>query len=137
MGMDLSGSAGEFWWDVFSWHKLLRVAQRYGWEPAGTVLAAAELEHMPGGVWSGGYTSNDFQRITAADAGQLAEALERALCHISDADVLASHRTDSGGIVIAPDGPEIEDMDWFCGPESKQRIRTFIRYCRTGAFTIG
>jgi hypothetical protein len=36
MGMDLSGPAGDFWWDVFSWHKLLRIAQQYGWQPAGT-----------------------------------------------------------------------------------------------------
>jgi hypothetical protein len=134
--MDLSGPAGDFFWDVFSWHKLLRVAKRYGWRPAGTISGEEEQRAMPGGVWTGGYTSNDFQRVTAADAEQLAAALERALSHIPDVDVLAPHRGAGGGIVIAPNGPVIDDVDWFCGPDSKDNIQQFIRYCRAGAFTI-
>jgi hypothetical protein len=137
MGMDLSGPAGDFWWDFFSWHKLLRVAQRYGWQPEGTVLAEEELQYMPNGIWSGSYTSNDFQSVTTSDAAQLAAALECALPDIPDGDVLAPHRDKSGNIIIAPNGPEIEDIDWFCGSDSKERIRAFIRYCRGGAFTIG
>jgi hypothetical protein len=98
MGPDLSGPAGDFWWDCFSWHKLLRVAERYGWQPAGTVLAEDELQFMPGGVWSGRYTTNDFQAVTAADAEQLAAALKRALPDIADADILAQLRTESGAL---------------------------------------
>ena len=137
MGMDLSGPAGDFWWDYFSWHKLLRVAERSGWRPVGTLLPSERMEEIPDGRWDGGYTSNDYQIVTAVDAEHLATALERALPDISDADMLAPVRTEEGGIVIAPDGPEIDDLDWFCGPESKEHIRAFIRYCRAGAFSIG
>ncbi len=137
MGMDLSGPTGDFGWDYFSWHKLLRVAERFGWQPAGTVLSPEELGHMPDGQWDGGYTSNDNQIVTAADAERLAAALERALPDIPDADVLAPVRTERGGVVIAPDGPNVDDLDWFCGTESKDYIRAFIGYCRAGAFSIG
>lgn len=137
MGMDLSGPAGDFWWDVFSWRKLLRVAEQHGWEPAGTTLGEAELRDMHDGVWSGGYTSNDSQVVGVEDADRLAAALEQALPAIPDADVLAPHRGEDGRIVLAPNGPAIEDMDWFCGPDSKDHIREFIRYCRAGAFSIG
>jgi hypothetical protein len=136
MTMDLSGPAGDFSWDVFSWHKLLRMAERYGWQSAGTHLSEDLLQDMPDGVWHGGYTSNDGQSVIASDADQLAGALERALPDIPDADVLAPHRIGQGEIVLAPDGPEIDDVDWFCGVECKNRIREFIRYCRAGEFTI-
>ena len=137
MGMDLSGPAGGFFWDVFSWPKLLRVARSHGWEPAGTSLGEEELAEIPGGVWSRGYLSNDFQVVAREDAERLAAALERALPDIPDADVLISHWSEEGGIVIAPGEPVIEDREWFCGTETKGRIRAFIQYCRAGAFSIG
>ena len=128
MGFDLSGAGGDFRWTIFDWHKLLRIAKRYGWKPAGTVFAAAE--------WGGGYTSNDSQTVTADDARQLADALERALADIPEEDVLARHRPPEGDMILAPGGPAIDDMDWFWGP-GKDALRQFIRFCRAGAFQIG
>jgi hypothetical protein len=94
------------------------------------MLPAAELQPMPGGVWTGDYASSSGQWVNAAGA------LERALFDVPETDVLAPHRTEAGGSVIAPKGPEIDDLDWFCGPDSKDQIRAFLQYCRSGAFTI-
>ena len=91
---------------------------------------------MPNGRWDGGYTTNDGQTVVAADARSLAEALERAVSDIPSADVIAQHRAPSGGIQIFPNPPAIDDLDWFCGDETKARIREFISYCYAGEFQI-
>jgi hypothetical protein len=135
MGMDLMGPAGYFGWNYPSWHKLLGIAERYGGRPAGTVPAAAG-DHVPGGTWDGGYTTNDFQTVTAEDAVQLAAALERALPDIPEEDVPDPHRTALVEIAIAPDEPAA-DLDWFSGPGSREHIRAFIQFCRAGPFSIG
>jgi len=36
MGMDLLGAGGYFRRDMFSWRRLLGVAEPHGWEPSGT-----------------------------------------------------------------------------------------------------
>ena len=136
MGMSLQGVAGDFWWDTFSWVKLLRVAGRYGWRPAGTTLSHSDLADMPGGRWDGNYTTNDGQIVTAEDARALAVALERAVQDVPSRDVIAHHREPSGGIRMAPNPPDIDDLDWFCGPEPKAKIRAFISYCYAGEFHI-
>ncbi len=136
MGMDLSGAGGEFRWNFFSWPRLLQIAEEYGWEPAGTTVDPHDEEEMPHGRWSGGYTSNDAQTVTAEDARNLADALERALPDIPDEDVLAHLKNEMGCIRMAPDPPDIDDLDWFCGPDSKEHIRQFIRFCRAGSFRI-
>ncbi len=137
MGVDLSGEGGDFGWDTFSWARLLRLAERYGWRPAGTLMPADELQYFTDGRWDGGYLTNDDQVVTAEDAGGLADALDVAVRDIPDDDVLAPYREEGGGIRIAPDPPEIDDRDWFCGSESKEYIRAFIGYCCAGAFRIG
>jgi hypothetical protein len=135
MGMDLSGAGGEFFWNFFSWPRLLQIAEEYGWEPAGT-LPPEYMEMPEEGQWSGDYTSNDQQTVTAEDAWQLAEALERALDDIPEEDVLAPYRTETGMIQLTPDTPEIDDLDWFCGPKHKDHIRKFLQFCRAGSFQI-
>ena len=48
------------------------------------------------------WRTNDHQLVSAADAEQLAAALERALPEIPNADILLPHRTeDSGGAAAA------------------------------------
>ena len=134
--MHLNSAKGDFGWDSFSWQKLLRLAEQYGWRPAGTTLPREELKWMPGGKWDGRYTSNDGQAVTAADARNLAEALDRALRDIPSEDVIAQYRAPSGGIQILPNPPAISDLDWFCGNETRARIREFISYCYAGEFRI-
>jgi hypothetical protein len=143
MGMDLNGAGGSFRWNFFSWPRLLQIAEDYGWEPAGTLPPEPtpedeeDTEEKAEGdrAWSGSYTTNDGQVVTAEDAANLADALEQALPDIPDEDVLAEYRTQHG-IRLGSEEPEIADLDWFCGPTSKAHIADFIRYCRAGSFTI-
>src|SRR4051794_15663787 len=130
MAMDLTGAGGEFSWDVFSWGRLLRLAEKYGWQPAGTQMFVEEIPFLIDRHWHGGYDSNDYQIVGEEDARNLADALERAIPDIPEEDVLSPIREESGGIRIAPDPPEVSDRDWFCGAESKTYLQDFIRYCR-------
>lgn len=136
MGMDLSGPGGEFWWDFFRWHKLLRIALRHGWEPAGTLLPLVETVEFPEEDWDGGYVSNDHQLVTAEDAAALADALERALPTISDTNTLTDAERDQ---LESVDEAELaaSDLRWLSGPDWKTAIREFIIFCRAGGFTIG
>ena len=134
--MNLNSAVGDFFWDTFSWAKLLRLAERYGWQPAGTTIPDSELKWMPDGRWNGSYSSNDGQTVTTADAQALAAALERALAEIPDEDVLARYRDPSGLISLFPNPPTIDDRDWFCGVDPKSRVRDFIKYCHAGEFHI-
>jgi len=133
MGMDLEGEGGSFHFNIFQWSAVLVLAQSNGWEPAGTVLAQEP-------DWSGGYGTNDGQTVPAADAGQLADALERALPDIPDHDAL-EHKAK---VVDLPDlGPtrvldaqeKVSPIELFSG-DSKEYLRRFIRYCRAGSFQI-
>lgn len=136
MAIHLHNARGDFHWDSFSWAKLLRLAESYGWRPAGTTLPQSEIRWMPEGRWNGNYATNDRQTVAAADAQALAAALERAVRDIPSEDVIAQHRAPSGGIQILPNPPVISDIDWFCGFEGKARIREFISYCNAGEFQI-
>lgn len=70
-----------------AWRYCLDMAVEYGWTPAGTELR----EHTVTGeqpseavlsAWSGTYCSNDFQRVTDADAKALAKALYAAIAAV-------------------------------------------------------
>src|SRR5206468_127549 len=95
MGMNLHSATSDFGWDTFSWVKLLRLAEHYGWRPSGTTLPNSELAWMPGGRWNGNYTTNDGQTVTTADANALASALEKAVQDIPSDDTIAHYRTPS------------------------------------------
>lgn len=134
--MHLHSTKGDFTWDSFSWVKLIRLAEHYGWQPADTTIPESELKWMPNGQWNGNYTTNDGQTVTLADARSLAAALDRAVRDIPSENVIAQYREPSGGIQILPNPPNISDLDWFCGPETKDRIREFVSFCYAGEFQI-
>jgi hypothetical protein len=92
MGMILQGAGVEFSASVFDWGQILRLAQAYGWQPAGTVIDEGDLCNFPNGRWDGGYQTNDYQRVTADDARNIANALDRALNDLPEQDVLANIR---------------------------------------------
>ena len=54
------------------WSVFLNVAQRYGWQPAGTLAPPAWPRRE---VWSGQYGTRDGQRVSDEDARALAAAL--------------------------------------------------------------
>jgi hypothetical protein len=137
--MNLRGEGGDFHFDVFGWSKVLQLARLYGWRPLGTRLEE-DSEGKPVGDWAGGYDSNDFQTVTAADARHLAGALERALPDVPGHDALG-HKlvtlTFRGREIqgLPPDA-NVSPVEYFSG-ERKQLLQDFISFCRAGAFLIG
>jgi hypothetical protein len=59
------------------WIEVLCVAETYGWQPMGTVLPEYCGRSAEG--WTGSYTGNNGQIVTAEDANGIADALMRAL----------------------------------------------------------
>jgi len=97
MGMDLYGVGKQFHFNNVGWRLVLEMALDHAWRPAGTEYNPWEWCRAKGldqdnltpddaalvakqkAEWDGGYTSNDFQIVTASDAAALADALEVAL----------------------------------------------------------
>lgn len=121
MGMDLSGKGGYFSCNNASWVAVLRLAYDHGWKPAGTEpgrwidAETGELcEQMPPDpeTWNSmDYYSNSGQCVSDQDAGNIAEALERAL-------------------------EEDERSDEGLAQSSIDYLREFITFCRAGCFFI-
>jgi hypothetical protein len=112
-----------FRWNIYHWPKLLKLAGQFGWEL--------------GENWVDRYCSNDFL-VTAEDARNLADALERALPDIPNEQVCAVKKIDlPGGMTCtAFEGePPENPLELFSG-ERKQYLREFIAFCRNGAFRI-
>jgi hypothetical protein len=91
--------------------------------------------------WDGGYFSNEYQWVAEHDAAELADALERALAKLVNLPGGGStlphlprleERLTPAGVVVNDDDP----LDWYSGA-GKQRLRSFIAYCRAGGFAIG
>ena len=79
MGYDLSNldTGDDYRFNIHGWGPILSLAEKYGWQPAGTVL--------PGDKdWEGSYYSNDGQIVQYQDAQNIAKALEKALPNLSD-----------------------------------------------------
>src|SRR5688500_15058490 len=76
MGMRLTSHADDTTFDftTVEWHKLIELAQEYGWQPAGTQLDEEG--------WSGTYLSNDGQIVTQSDALALGNALSAAAAQL-------------------------------------------------------
>ena len=146
MGMDLSGSQGDFQLNMFAWENVLRLARMHGWEPAGT------LPPLPSGKDEGSgrvrfkewdptnYYTNDGQRTTAEDARNLADALEQALADVPSHDALG-HKSVSielpGGekTRAIPADADVSPLEYFSG-KGKKTLVEFIAFCRTGGFSI-
>ena len=144
MGIILEGAGGDIWASVFEWGQLLRLAQSYGWVPAGTVL------DEPNVGWNGGYQTNDWQRVTVDDARNLADALSRALHDLPADDKRRSltvpvelprayHNLPTDPVI---DGIALEDMErltpleWFGGDQGRESVQKHIDFCRAGEFVI-
>jgi hypothetical protein len=123
MSMWLSNGEEYFNCSNRTWGHLIDVAQRYGWEPAGTHPPEFEVWH--GGIHELGvvevmalqvqkavrwdksnYYTNDHQEVTAEDAANLADALEAAM---------------QRGEALEGDEPFLRDL---------------VDLCRAGAFYI-
>src|SRR5215475_9360025 len=111
MGYDLHNKHGDYFCaSGGSWEFLLDTARKHGWEPSGTLAPefdeGGETSASDRASWTGGYFSNDFQRVSDNDARNIAAALRKAL------------KTDKF----------TSQSEWF--------IRHFTAYCQNGSFVI-
>ena len=163
MAFDLSATAGRMRYGSSSWSFLLALARQCGWQPAGPKPPRRDAdgsvvswdvdengEPIPhdddDGWWHGiecyrRYFFNDYQWVTAEDASNLADALERAIDDLPNHDAL-EHKTVKvaigGGCQVRSirDGASVLPFEFFSG-RRKDWVREFIAYCRAGEFCIG
>ena len=145
MSVTLSHHGDHYYIQNLGWVNLLKLAYEYGWEPAGTELLLADVVYVNGKVdyeaterfnaprkdydWDGSYFGSDFQFVTDEDAANIADALERAIDDIPNQQ--AYTRRDIRGDRIYSMSPKA----YFSGAD-KQRVETFIEFCRGGGFMI-
>lgn len=113
MGYDLHNKKGDYFHlDLFGYIGILKTAQQHNWQPEGTTPPRRKYWKDNPDLWdSMNYGSNDNQRVSAADADNLADALQRAL-----------------------DDPRIWNER---NQRRRQIIAEFIVFLRRGSFTIG
>ena len=156
MGYDLTNAAGEYHqWKSLGWWHLLNLAKSYGWVPQGTQAP----DEMPD-KWDGNYFRNEGQKIAAADASELAVALERLL---ADSQREATARSVGQRLeAVAGDesivaGQAFDDVltypldfvremfrhfgagsvgTWNFDESSNRYLRQLISFCRKGPLTI-
>lgn len=70
---------------ITRWPQILQLARAYGWKTAGTTVDEGSGIILPT-KWDGGYDSMDGQLVSAEDAANFADALEKSLSHFSRLD---------------------------------------------------
>jgi hypothetical protein len=142
MGMDLTSESGDYTrFGGFGWAIILELAERYGWQPKGT-LPPEEMEEdedEPQEPWDpANYGSNDGQRVTAEDAAGIATALETALADPAAPELLAEMGAVQRQQIEQIVPPELAAS--FAGLPSfenyRPTIERFIAFCRKGGFRI-
>lgn len=138
-----------------TWAKALELARLHGWKPVGTRPPAMFKVHALNAEWDGTYLTNDGQTVRADDAWSLADALERSLDDIPDAnphcdwnpklwsrDDLPEWLSPAERAMIEEtlqegllDTMGIHPHEFFAGDE-KQSLIECIRFCRLGSFEI-
>ena len=131
----MEATGAYFHFNFVAWPKALELARFYGWEP----------EHD-----ETYYHFNDGQVVSAADANNLAAALERAVESLAQVTsiqpsygVLLPHQKSplqqaisqlvGGGITVGPRGDLSPEAFW---ADNADKLRHFIRFARQGAFRI-
>lgn len=129
MGFDLLSDTQDCRLGAEAWRELLELARTHGWKPEGTVPTENTWHSPP---WSGGYTSNDWQRVTASDAHSLRKALlraKRALEIIRDLEEWARSQAE----------PK-KEKDPFIGRDEKSVMiglcECLIKFLESGEFII-
>lgn len=148
----LSNESGYFRWNIWGWPQVLGLAEKYGWEPQGTIIRDEDGDTNHD--WDGTYYSNSGQIVNAFDAKNLADALEQALPFVLEAYRKGSKAATGEVVTIDDAEAETELADTFAAipvifagkldtpdPEVElagdhDYLRDFIKYCRTGAFEI-
>lgn len=142
MGMDLTSESGDYLrFGGFGWAIILELAERFGWEPRGTLPPEGleEADDEPMEPWDGdNYGSNDGQIVTAEDAAAIADALQAALSDPEASAVLAEMGAVQRQQVEQMVPPEVA-ASFAALPSFEQyrpTIESFIAFCRKGRFRI-
>ena len=117
-------AGGFLFYDSRAYHALLTLAERYGWQPAGTTryLWRGKNSYVVNEAWNGEYRGNGGQEVSATDAANLADALERALEDCPDVTVVKDQAS-----------PQADEFREIC---DQGTVRRFIRCCHAGGFFI-
>ncbi|HWE35075.1 MAG TPA: hypothetical protein VG406_00775 [Isosphaeraceae bacterium] len=142
MGLDLISESGDSYrFGGFGWATILGLAQRYGWEPRGTLPPEGweESEGEPNEPWDGeNYGTCDGQLVSAEDAAAIADALEAALADPAVPEVLAAMGAEQREQVERMVPPELAAS--FAGLPGYDGYRAtiveFAAFCRKGGFRI-
>lgn len=103
MGYDLYGVEDDeryFRFNIFNWSKALEMAEENDWQPLGR-----------------NYYTNDGQIVSAEDAKNLADAVEKGIGNLGQSPQYA--------------GSSASDLEYH-----QQHLRKFVDFCRAGAFRI-
>ncbi len=149
----------EYDWSMTGWFRVLELAMQHGWNPLGTRTRKGTCDWDKEGnvVWSGilpgwdkgrgKYVSNDAEVVTRRDAQALARALKRSLPYIKVKraakprlavfDAVLSGAPSKKARKKAPEPEENKDPhEFFACPHDLRHLKTFISFCRMGAFQI-
>ena len=89
MCVDLTNKHGTLSVPWHFWRAALDIAEFYGWQPAFTqppfiIEADRDWDEEKDGQWCGGYFCNDNQLVTADDAKNISEALEKSIDNVTN-----------------------------------------------------
>jgi hypothetical protein len=146
-----NGYISHFYIDI--WPVLLKLAQAYGWKPAGTRLYIGDGKDIKRVIeWDGNYLDMAGQIVMDEDAASLADALDRALPDIPDHEIPGKWKEQKPDqlspmlqivareifgenetvVAINRDMSALELLSGF----QKVDIVCFIKLCRKGFFYI-
>ena len=136
MSYDFTGVAGTEWGtNAQGWRLILHLAERFGWQPAGTTPP----DDLPAGLrWEGNYFGNEGQRVADEDAVALAAALRKAVLSAEFDVLLAEFWADYGKQLAAYSTPTVKLSAQGQMRPDKGRLLLieFAANCEQGSFTI-
>ena len=144
MGYELINESGQkLYYNFTGYPKLIELALQYGWEPLGTTMPSWHDEKIgKRDDWPGIYCSNDHQVVSAEDANNMADALERSIADISAKPVYSADEKDVTKVKCA-DGSMIDTVPlgyhddrapisfWGGNPKT---IKKLIKFLRLGSY---
>ena len=135
MGYEFEAPDGAAWGTTsVGWRLARHLAERFGWQPAGTEPPEDWKEGCP---WSGLYTGDSGQRVTASDASALAVALCAALGTEEFDSLVAAFGAEFRGQLAAASTATVKLKDGPLRPDEWRRaLKELASFCERGPFTI-
>jgi hypothetical protein len=135
VGYDFERADGAEWGTTsVGWRLLRHLAEQFGWRPAGT-LPSDDWDDGP--AWSGEYTGNTGQWVSAADAAGLAGGLRAAVASPEFDGLVAAFGADFRGQLAAASTPAVTLTAGPLPPgEWRRAALELAAYCEGGAFSV-